>query len=111
MSFFVSQAYAQGQGAAPAPEASFFPMFILIAAFGTMLFVSWRSKRKYEKSQQDMIDGLSKGDEVVMKSGILGKIIDVGDVYMTLDVGSDVQLKFQKGMVHAILPKGTIKAI
>ncbi len=46
-----------------------------------------------------------------MTSGMLGRVVEVGDVYITLDVGGDVKLKFQKAAVHAVLPKGTIKAI
>jgi preprotein translocase subunit YajC len=42
---------------------------------------------------------------------MLGKIVEVDDAYLTLDVADNVKMKFQKHAVVAVLPKGTIKAI
>jgi preprotein translocase subunit YajC len=46
-----------------------------------------------------------------MTSGMLGKIIKVDENYVVLETGNNVELKFQKVAVHAVLPKGTIKTI
>lgn len=53
---------------------------------------------------------MGKGDEIVLTSGMLGKITALNDDYVTVDTGS-VELKFQRAAVHAVLPKGTIKGI
>jgi len=58
-----------------------------------------------------MVGALSKGDEVITTGGILGKITKVDETYMVLEVSNNVELKFQKASLHAVLPKGTIKAI
>uniref|UniRef100_UPI003F6D144B preprotein translocase subunit YajC n=1 Tax=Pseudomaricurvus sp. TaxID=2004510 RepID=UPI003F6D144B len=60
---------------------------------------------------QELVTGLGKGDEVVMNSGMLGKITKVDENYMVIETGNSVELKFQKSAVHAVLPKGTIKSI
>ncbi len=46
-----------------------------------------------------------------MNSGLLGKITKLDDDYMTIQVANNVELKFQRAAVHAVLPKGTIKDI
>ena len=86
--------------------------FVLLGGlFLFMYFVIIRPQRKRAKEHQELAAGLSKGDEVVMNSGLLGKITAVDDAYITVSAGTNVELKFQKTAVHAVLPKGTIKAI
>lgn len=58
-----------------------------------------------------MVSALSKGDEVVTSSGILGKISSLDDNYIVLTVSDKVELKFQRVHIHAVLPKGTLKSI
>ncbi len=109
MSFFIAQAHAQAQ-AAP-PGGGMINMVMLVGLFAIMYFMLIRPQRKKQKEHQQLIGELGKGDEVVLTSGMLGKVTDVGEVYITVDVGNDVSLKFQKMAVHAVLPKGTIKSI
>jgi preprotein translocase subunit YajC len=47
----------------------------------------------------------------VLSSGLLGKISKLDAEYMVLEAGNGQELKFQRVAVHAVLPKGTIKAI
>lgn len=110
MSFFIPAAMAQAQ----APAAQGNPMITLVmfgGLFVFMYFVMIRPQRKRQKEHQELVSGLSKGDEVVMNSGMLGKIIKVDENYLVLETGNNVELKFQKVAVHAVLPKGTIKSI
>jgi len=76
-----------------------------------MYFMIIRPQRKRQKEHQTMVGALSKGDEVITTGGILGKITKVDETYMVLEVSNNVELKFQKASLHAVLPKGTIKAI
>ena len=110
MSFFIPSAYAQA--AAPAPEAN--PLVTLLMFGGLFVFMYFfiiRPQRKRQKDHQALVTSLSKGDEVVMSSGMLGKITKVSDEYLIVEVGTNVELKFQKIAVHAVLPKGTLKNI
>ena len=52
---------------------------------------------------------LQKGEEVLTSGGILGKITNVNDDFVTLEIAKDVSLKIQKSAVQTIMPKGTIK--
>ena len=110
MSFFIAEASAQAQ-AAPPQQGGMLQIVMLVGLFALMYFMLIRPQRKRQKEHQQLVEALGKGDEVVMTSGMLGRVIEVGDVYITLVVGGDIKLKFQKAAVHAVLPKGTIKAI
>lgn len=109
MSFFIAQAHAQAE-ATPA-GAGMLNIAMLVGLFAIMYFMLIRPQRKKQKEHQQLIGTLGKGDEVVLTSGMLGKITEVGEVYVTVDVGNSVLLKFQKLAVHAVLPKGTIKSV
>jgi preprotein translocase subunit YajC len=78
--------------------------------FIIMYFMLIRPQRKRQKEHQELINSLNKGDEVVLTSGMIGKITAINDNYITLDTGN-VELKFQRVAVHAVLPKGTMKGI
>ena len=111
MSFFIASAGAQTQ-AAPASQGN--PMITLLMFGGMFLFMYLliiRPQRKRQKEHQNLVAALAKGDEVIMTSGMLGKIIKVDENYVVLETGNNVELKFQKVAVHAVLPKGTIKSI
>ena len=111
MDFFIPAAMAQAQSGAPT-EAN--PMITLLMFGGLFVFMYLfiiRPQRKRQKEHTDLVSSLAKGDEVVMTSGMLGKITKVDDNYIVLDVGTNAELKFQRVAVHAVLPKGTIKSI
>ncbi|MGN0921507.1 MAG: preprotein translocase subunit YajC [Cellvibrio sp.] len=110
MSLLISSAMAQEAGAATQGS----PMVSLIMFGGMFLFmylILIRPQRKRQKEHQALIAALAKGDEVITTSGMLGKVVKVDENYAVLDVGNNIELRFQKVAVHAVLPKGTIKSI
>ncbi len=88
-----------------------FQIVFLVGLFALFYFIAIRPQRKRQKEHQQMVAALSKGDEVVTSSGILGKVSSLDDNYMVLNVANNVDLKFQRIHVHAVLPKGTLKSI
>jgi len=111
LSFLIPAAHAQSQAPAAPPNAGLMQFVMLAGLFAIMYFMLIRPQRKRQKEHQALLEALGKGDEVVMTSGMVGKVTEVGDLYVTVDVGQDLNLKFQKAAVHAVLPKGTIKSI
>ncbi len=112
MDFFISSAYAQaaagtGAGPAPNPLMSFLPLIIL---FGIFYFMLIRPQMKRAKEQRAMIAALAKGDEVLTNGGILGRIEDIAEQFVVLEVATGVSIKLQKQAISAVLPKGTLKS-
>ena len=84
---------------------------LLVGLFVLFYFIAIRPQRKRQKEHAAMVAALAKGDEVVTSSGILGKISALDDSYVVLSVANNVDLKFQRVHIHAVLPKGTLKSI
>jgi preprotein translocase subunit YajC len=111
MSLFIASAHAQAAGAPPPQGGEMFQILFLVGLFVLFYFIAIRPQRKRQKEHQQMVSALAKGDEVVTSSGILGKVTSLDDNYMVLNVANNVDMKFQRVHVHAILPKGTLKSI
>ncbi|MGB0205115.1 MAG: preprotein translocase subunit YajC [Neptuniibacter sp.] len=109
MSFFISPAYAEG--AAASPDAGMFNLLFLVGFGLIFYFFMWRPQSKRAKEHKELIGGLTKGDEVITAGGILGKVVNLNDDYVVLEVSEGTELTFQKTHVSAALPKGTIKSI
>ena len=110
MSLFIANAHAQAAGQGP-QGGELFQIGFLVLLFVLFYFIAIRPQRKRQKEHKEMVGALSKGDEVVTSSGILGKVTALDDHYMVLNVANNVEMKFQRVHLHAVLPKGTIKQI
>jgi len=86
-------------------------ILFLVGLFVMFYFIAIRPQRKRQKEHAKMVSELNKGDEVVTTSGILGRVTSLDDNYMVLNVAANVEMKFQRVHLHAVLPKGTLKSI
>lgn len=113
MSFLIAEALADTATAVPkaAPGIDPFSIILIIGMIPFMYFVIIRPQRKRQKEMETLQSSLAKGDEVVLTSGMLGKLSRIEGDYIVLNTGNNIEFKFQKQAVHAVLPKGTIKAI
>jgi preprotein translocase subunit YajC len=73
-------------------------------------FLLIRPQNKRAKDQRDMLSKIAAGDEITTTGGILGKIVEVGEQFITLEIAPNVQIKLQKVQVAQVLPKGTVKS-
>jgi preprotein translocase subunit YajC len=105
---FISNAWAQG--AAGSGQMDFLGLMPIILMFVVLYFLLIRPQLKRAKEHRNMIAALQKGDEVVLGGGELGRIVKIGDNYLTVEIAEGVQILLQKPAIQAVLPKGTIKA-
>jgi preprotein translocase subunit YajC len=109
MNGLISDAWAQAApGAAPGGQ---FQFALLMAAFIALFyFMLIRPQQRRAKEHQALVSKLSAGDEVVTNGGLLGKVTDVGDTFVTLEVAEGVRVKIQKVQIAQLMPKGTLKS-
>ena len=108
MSFFISDAIAEAAPAAGQAD----PLASLILPIGLVVlfyFFLIRPQSKRQKEHKEMVGGLQKGEEIVTTGGMLGKITNVGENFVTLEISKDACIHIQKNSIQAIMPKGTIK--
>lgn len=114
MSFFISDAMAEaapaaaGAGQQPGLLEAIFPFVILFIVFYFLLI---RPQSKRAKEHKKMVEALSKGDEVLTAGGLYGKVVEVGEQHVALEVAENLLVKVQRDSVASLLPKGTIKAL
>jgi preprotein translocase subunit YajC len=69
-----------------------------------------RPQMKRAKEHRALLSGLSKGDEVLTNGGVAGRIDDLGESFVTVEIADGVKVKVQKNAISAVLPKGSLKS-
>ena len=108
MDWLISSAAAQT--AAAQQPSGFVTMLPLILIFVVFYFMLIRPQAKRAKEHKAMVAGLQVGDEVVTSGGILGRLTEVGDQFLTVEIADGVRVKVQRPTVTTVLPKGTLKS-
>lgn len=107
MSFFISDAMAQ----APAAGGQAMSWIFLIGMFAIMYFFLIRPQVKRQKEHKKMVEALQKGDEVQTMGGLMGKITDIGETFIKLEVADKVIITVRRASVEAVMPKGSLKEL
>ncbi len=111
MSFFISDALAEG-GAAAAGAPSATGQIVMLLGFLVIFYLLlWRPQAKRQKEAKNLIESLSKGDEVVFAGGLLGRINKLEGDFAVVEINDNMTVKIQKAAVIANLPKGTLKSL
>lgn len=109
MDWFISTAAAQAAGttAQSNPIVSMLPLLLIFVVFYFMLI---RPQSKRAKEHRALLAALEVGTEVATAGGIIGKVTELGDNFVTVEIASNVLVKVQRSTIAQVLPKGTIKA-
>jgi len=104
----IANAYAQ---AAAGGDSGFMGLLPIVLMFVLLYFLMIRPQMKRAKEQKQMVEALQKGDEVVTAGGVVGRISEMGDAYLTLEVAPNTAITVQRVAVQTLLPKGTMKSL
>ncbi len=107
MGWFIQDAYAQAEGGGD-PLMSLLPLVLIFVVFYFLLI---RPQNKRQKEHKELVANLVVGDEVVTGGGILGKVTEVKEQFVHVQVANDVVLKVQRHTIAAVMPKGTVKSV
>lgn len=109
MDFLISTAHAQSAGAA---GASIWPTVIMVGLFFVfMFFMVIRPQMKRQKEHRQLLEGLEKGNEVVTQGGVAGKVRELGENFIVVEIAENVHVRIQKQSVTSVVPKGTLDAL
>ncbi len=93
-------------GAAPAGPGGL-PFFAIMAVMiVVMYFLMIRPQQKKQKEHQAMLSKIVTGDEVVTSGGILGRVVETGDQFLTIEIADNVRIKVQRYQVTSLVPIG-----
>lgn len=108
LDFLISPAAAQA--AAPAQPSPYSGLIMIGLMFVFFWFFLIRPQMKRAKEHRELLAKLQKGDEVLTSGGLAGRIEELGDSFVTVEIADRVLIKVQRGAVSAVLPKGTLKS-
>ena len=66
---------------------------------------------KRQKEHKKLLESLDKGVEVVTSGGVAGKIRQVGENFIVVEVSEGVEIRIQKNAVASVVPKGTLDSL
>ncbi len=81
---------------------------LLIAVF---YFLMIRPQAKQNKMHRAMLERISVGDEIATRGGVLGKVTQLKDDFMKIEIAQGTEVILQKGSVSLALPKGTMNSV
>ncbi len=108
MGWFIQDAWAQQAGSGQDQLLSFLPLILIFVVFYFLLI---RPQNKRQKEHREMVANLVVGDEVVTAGGVLGKVTEVKDQFVQVEVAPGTVLKVQRHTIGGVMPKGTVKSV
>ena len=90
------------QAAAPAAEGSGWSSILMIVLmFVVIYFFMIRPQQKRQKEIKKFRDSIKTGDKVITAGGIYGKVKDVKENTITLEIADNVRITIDKNSVYA----------
>ncbi len=94
--------------AAQAAQAGSMGMTGMLIYFGVLILVFYflfiRPNKKRQRTMQNMLDSMQKGDEIVTIGGIMGKVFDIRQDCVIIESSADnTKIKFEKTSIAKVL--------
>jgi len=103
---FVSQAWAQAEGAAPDTSAGLLSLIPFVLIFVVFYFLLILPQQRRRKKQQELLEAVKKGDKVVTSSGIWGTVtnMDKETETVTLQIADNTKIRLQRDHISGPQP-------
>lgn len=88
--------------AAPDPIAQFVPMILILGVFYVLLI---RPQQQKAKEHESFVKALKKGEAVVTAGGLHGRVVDLTDSDVVLEIAPNVRVRHERSKIAAPAPK------
>lgn len=103
INIFILSAYAQDATAPASQGGSPLGMFLPLAiVFVIFYFLIFRPQQKQQKLKKKMLSELKRGDEIITNGGIYGKVTDLQDAFVMLQIANNVVIKVDRSQVNTV---------
>jgi preprotein translocase subunit YajC len=108
--WFEGVAWAQAAQSTP-PQTLFDqvitnPAVPIALIFGVMYFLFIRPQSKKASEHQKMLNALKRNDEVVTTGGLIGRIAEISDKLVTLEIAPGVRVRVERGQIASLSSYG-----
>lgn len=87
------------QAGPPGGLQQFLPLALILAVFYFLLI---RPQQKRAREHKALIENLKKNDKVVTASGLHGRIMELGDDSVTLEIAPNVSVRYDREQIGSI---------
>jgi preprotein translocase subunit YajC len=102
--WFEGIAYAQtaAKGAGAGEQVMFTTVIPLVFLFGIFYFLLIRPQSKKAADLQKMLSALKRNDEVVTTGGMLGRVVELGEKIVVLEIAPNVRVRVERAQIGAL---------
>jgi len=76
------------------------PLILMLVMFAVFYFILIRPQVKRQKHHQSMLSALKKGDMIVTRGGLVGKIAGVKERELTIELQEKVRVRVMRSHVE-----------
>lgn len=98
-----SLAYAQTEGGGPGPLVQLLPLVLVFVVFYFLLI---RPQQQKAKAHREMINNLKRNDEVITAGGLYGRVIELSERVVTLEIAPNVRVRVDRPHINELLTVG-----
>jgi preprotein translocase subunit YajC len=100
-------AFAQAAAAGAAPQGLIDqiitnPVLPIAFIFVIMYFLLLRPQTKKAGDHRKMLDALKRNDEVVTTGGLIGRIVELSDKLVTLEIAPNVRVRIERSQIGSL---------
>jgi len=103
---WAQQAAATGAAASGAEAGGqqliFTTVIPLVALFAIFYFLLIRPQSQKAGEHSKMLAGLKRNDEVVTQGGLIGRIVEMGDKVVTLEIAANVRVRVERPQIASL---------
>ena len=88
----------------PGPLVQFAPLILIFVVFYFLLI---RPQQQKAKAHRNMLDNLKRNDQVVTAGGLYGRIMELGEKVVTLEIAQNVQIRVERSKIETIKSETT----
>jgi preprotein translocase subunit YajC len=98
---FAMGQFGGGEGAAGGMEGikTFIPLILMFVIFYFLLI---RPQQKRQKEHKALLAGLKRGDDIITAGGIMGRITNVAETVVTVEVAEKVRIKVSRAQITSV---------
>src|SRR5260221_14359767 len=96
---FEGTAWAQAAGGTASEYAGIIQMVPIVAVIAVFWFLVIRPQSQKAKEHSKMLKELKRNDEVVTTGGLIGRIVELGDAVVTLEVAPNVRIRVERPQI------------
>jgi preprotein translocase subunit YajC len=76
------------------------PILMMLLMFGVFYFILIRPQVKKQREHEEMLKKLDKGEEVITRGGVIGKITGINDNILVLEIQEKVRIRVPRSYIE-----------